>query len=69
MEPVLIAMYSEMLKAHPNKCSVDRILEDPEMRGEYLARVRAGAGDKSEYDILHTLSNLRKKSKLPTRAD
>jgi hypothetical protein len=58
-----------MLKTHPNKCSVDRILEDPELRSEYLAIVRASAVDKPEFDILRTLHNLRKRSKLPTRAD
>ena len=67
MEPILIASYSEMLKAHPNTCSVDRILEDPEMRNEFLARVRTV--DRSEYDILRTLHNLRKRSKLPRRDD
>jgi len=67
MEPILIASYSEMLKAHPNTCSGDRILEDPEMRTEFLGRV-CGV-ERSEYDILRTLHNLRKRSKLPRRAD
>jgi len=67
MEPILIATYSEMLKAHPNTCSVDRILEDPEMRTEFLGRVSAVG--RSEYDILRTLHNLRKQSKLPRRND
>ena len=69
MEPILIAFYTQMLKAHPNRCSVDRILEDPELRNEFLGRVRASAGDRPEYDILRTLHNLRKRSKLPRRAD
>jgi hypothetical protein len=68
MEPVLIAAYRHMLMAH-DPCSVDRILEDPELRGDYLALVRAGAVERPERDILHGLSNLRKKSKLPRRAD
>jgi hypothetical protein len=50
MEPILIASYTEMLKAHPNSCSVDRILEDPVMRSEFLTRV--SAVQRSEYDIL-----------------
>ena len=69
MEPVLIAVYREMLKDHPAGCSVDRILEDPAMRGEFLGLVRAGAVEQSEYDVLHALHNLRKKSKLPRRDD
>ena len=69
MEPILIASYTEMLKSHPNACSVDRILEDPELRNEFLGRVRAGEIQRSEYDILRTLHNLRKRSKLPRRAD
>lgn len=69
MEPILIASYTQMLKAHSNACSVDRILEDPELRNEFLGRIRAGAVERSEYDILRSLHNLRKRSKLPRRAD
>jgi hypothetical protein len=69
MEPILIDAYTRMLKARPTDCSVDRILEDPELRGEFLALVRAGAVTRREYDVLHTLHNLRKKSKLPRRGD
>ena len=69
MEPVLIASYADMLKAHPGECSVDRILEDPAMRNEFLGRVRASAVDQPEYDVLRTLHNLRKRSKLPRRGD
>lgn len=68
MEPVLIASYRAMLRAHPDGCSVDRILEDPELRGEFLGLVRSRAGDQPEFDVLHGLSNLRKRSKLPRRA-
>lgn len=67
MEPLLISAYTEMLKARPEECSVDRILEDPEFRGEFLGRVRAGAAGRTEYDILRALHNLRKRSKLPRR--
>jgi hypothetical protein len=69
MEPVLIASYAEMLKAHPDACSVDRILEDPQYRGEFLGLVRASAVDQPEFDVLRTLHNLRKRCKLPRRAD
>ena len=67
MEPVLIDAYTQMLKARPDECSVDRILEDPEFRGDFLGRVRASAVDRTEFDILRTLHNLRKRSKLPRR--
>ncbi|QJW98358.1 hypothetical protein [Frigoriglobus tundricola] len=69
MEPVLIASYRVMLRTHPNDCSVDRILEDPDRRSEYLALVRASAVQRSEYEILRSLHNLRKRSKLPRRSD
>jgi hypothetical protein len=69
MEPVLIASYKQMLKTHAHDCSVDRILEDPSLRGEFVGLVRANAVNRPEYDILHALNNLRKKSKLPRRDD
>ena len=69
MEPVLIASYRVMLKAHPTRCSVDRILCDPKLRTEYLDLVRARAGERREFDILQGLHNLRKRSRLPRRAD
>ncbi len=68
MEPVLIDAYRRMLADHP-RCSVDRILEYPELRSEYLARVRGAVGDRAEGDILHGLNNLRKRRKLPRRSD
>lgn len=69
MEPVLIASYRVMLKSHPTRCSVDRILCDPGLRDEYLGLVRARAGERREFDILHGLNNLRKRSRLPRRDD
>ena len=69
MEPVLIASYQQMLKTHAQDCSVDRILEDPNLRGEFIGLVQASAINRPEYDILHGLNNLRKKSKLPRRDD
>ena len=69
MEPVLIASYRVMLTAHPAACSVDRILEDPELRGEFLGRVRESAVQQSKYEILRTLHNQRMRSRLPRRGD
>jgi hypothetical protein len=67
VEPVLIAAYTHMLESHPRHCSVDRILENPDLRAEFLGLVRPGTPGRTEFDILHGLSNLRKRSKLPTR--
>jgi hypothetical protein len=67
MEPVLIDAYRQMLKTR--QCSVDRILEHPELRAEYLALVRRSVSGRPEQDILHGLNNLRKHRKLPRRSD
>ncbi|MDY3563004.1 hypothetical protein R5W23_004487 [Gemmata sp. JC673] len=69
MEPVLIETYRVMLKSHPVDCSVDRILCDPELRAEFLELVRARVGERREFDVLHGLNNLRKRSRLPRRDD
>ncbi len=69
MEPVLIASYQQMLRTHDRDCSVDRILEDPLLRSEFVELVRVSAVNRSEFEILHGLNNLRKKSKLPRRDD
>lgn len=69
MEPILIASYRVMLKAHPHRCTVDRILCDPELRTEFLGLVRARAGQRREFDVLHGLNNLRKRSRLPRLND
>jgi hypothetical protein len=58
-----------MLQAHPDRCSADRIVADPELRNEFLARVRAAGVTGSEYAVLSALQNLRKQSKLPRRSD
>jgi hypothetical protein len=68
MDPVLIAAYREMLSTH-HRCSVDRILEEPELRSEFLGIVRRSAYGWVEGEVLHGLNNLRKKSKLPRRSD
>ena len=69
MEPILIASYRVMLNTHPVRCSVDRILCDPALRAEFLGLVRARAGERREFDVLHGLNNLRKRSRLPRRDD
>ncbi len=69
MEPVLIDAYRRMLAARSGAVSVDRILEYPELRSEFLTLVRGAVGDRAEGDILHGLNNLRKRRKLPRRSD
>jgi len=66
-EPILMDSYRQMLGIHAHDCSVDRIFEDPNLRGEFLGLVRLSLDDRPEFEILRGLSNLRKKSKLPRR--
>ncbi len=65
MDPAIIATYSQMLRTCG--CSVDDVLETPELRNEYLAIVRRTVGNLPEQTLLHRLTTLRKKSKLPRR--
>ncbi|MBO0697696.1 MAG: hypothetical protein J2P46_04840 [Zavarzinella sp.] len=67
MEPVLIAAYRHLLETR--WCTVDDILEDPDHRAEFLALTWEGLPERSERDLLHGLTNLRKRGKLPRRAD
>ena len=68
MDPVLIDVYKQMATRH--HCSVDDILCDPDYRVEFLDASRRRLGDeRPEFDILHRLSNLRKKSRLPRSRD
>jgi hypothetical protein len=39
------------------------------LRSEFVELVRVSAVNRSEFEILHGLNNLRKKSKLPRRDD
>ncbi len=64
MEPILIAVYTDMNKRLG--CTTDDILHDPAYRNEFLALCRRSLGaDRVEPDLLKGLSNLRKRSKLP----
>jgi hypothetical protein len=67
MDPIIQSVYRQMLQTH--HCSVDVILESPELRNEYLTAVRASLGNLSEQVLLHRLTVLRKQSKLPRRDD
>jgi hypothetical protein len=67
MEPALVAAYTRMLAAH--LCSADLILEDPGLRAEFLDLAREALPGRTERDLLHGLTNLRKRGKLPRRLD
>jgi hypothetical protein len=59
----LITIFCRMVKDHG--CSVDDILETPELRAVYLADARRDLGPLPERELLHRLVYLRKRSKLP----
>lgn len=65
MDQVIQTVYARMLTLH--RCSVDDILESPELRNEYLTSVRDSLGDLPEQQLLHRLTTLRKRSKLARR--
>ncbi len=68
MDTVIASVYGHMLRHH--NCSVDDILETPELRNTYLSEVRRLlAADLPEQMLLHRLTILRKKSKLLRRSD
>jgi hypothetical protein len=67
MEPVVIDVYRRMALSHG--CSADSILETPELREEYLANMRQLVGNLPEQKLLHALTTLRKRSKLPRVRD
>jgi hypothetical protein len=63
----LIEVFRRLLHLHG--CSVDDILETPELRQEYLAGTRRVLGDLPERELLHRLVYLLKRSKLPRSRD
>jgi len=67
MDQVIRAVYQQMLNVH--RCSVDDVLESPELRNEYLTAIRHLLGNLPEQRLLHRLTTLRKQSKLPRRND
>jgi hypothetical protein len=62
MDEVVIDVYLRLSHAH--NCSVDDVLETPELRNRYLEETRRLLGDLPEREILHRLTNLRKRKKL-----
>jgi hypothetical protein len=63
MHDTIIQIYAGMVRRHG--CSVDTILETPEFREEYLIESRRVLGHLPERTLLHHLTNLRKRGKLP----
>lgn len=62
-DEAITQVYSNLLQKHG--CSVDAILEAPELREEFLREARRSVGNLPERDLLHKLVSLRKRSKLP----
>ena len=67
MDEALIATYRNLVVRF--RASAEDILEDPELRGLFLDEVRQTVGDLPERQLLHRLSCLRKKSRLPRSRD
>lgn len=67
MESIIVEVYSRMVQSHG--CSADSILETPELRAEYLAMMRQRVGNLPEQTLLHALTSMRKRSKLPRSRD
>ena len=67
MEQVIIEVYRRLVRHH--HCSVDDVLETPELREQYLAETRRSLGNLPERELLHGLVYLRKRSKLPRSRD
>jgi hypothetical protein len=67
VEPFVIDVYSRMVQMHG--CSADAILETPEHRGGFLDNMRQIVGNLPERTLLHALTALRKRRKLPRSRD
>jgi hypothetical protein len=68
MDPILTDVYVHMSRHHG--ASVDDILVDPLLRGEFLTLCRRSISeDVTEEKILRRLAGLRKHSKLPRAKD
>jgi hypothetical protein len=67
MDEALIAAYRNLVLRFG--ASAEDILADPELRETFLADVRRAVGDLPERQLLHRLSYLRKRSRLPRSRD
>ena len=66
-DSVLVEVYHSMLQGF--QCSVDDVLETPELRENFLTSCRNILGEVPERDLLHRLVYLRKRSRLPCSRD
>jgi hypothetical protein len=62
-DDVLVTVFRRLVDAHG--CSVDDILETPELRQAFLADTRLALGPLPERELLHRLVYLRKRGTLP----
>ena len=69
METAVIDVYRRMVLTHGRSATADSILETPELRVEYLANMRQVVGNLPEQTLLHVLTTMRKRSKLPRTRD
>ena len=67
MDAIIVEVFTRM--ATVRHCSTEDILEQPELRQEFLADTRCSLGCLPERDLLHRLSVLRKQRKLPRLRD
>jgi len=67
METAVIDIYRRMVLTHG--CSADAILENPRFREEYLQNMRQAVGNLPEQQLLHGLTTMRKRGKLPRSRD
>jgi hypothetical protein len=66
-DDTIVEVYTRLVQSH--NCSVDDILESPALRTAYLDESRRLLGSLPEHQLLHRLSYLRKKSRLPRSRD
>lgn len=66
-DTTLVDVYTRLVQTY--KCSVDDILESPELRTAYLDEARRLLGNLPERQLLHRLSCLRKNRRLPRSRD
>jgi hypothetical protein len=67
MDPVIIDVYRELVIQY--HCSGDDILENPELRLEFLTKCRSTLGHLPEQQLLHRLTYLRKSRRLSKSRD
>ena len=63
MDQVLIDIYRQLVVEY--HASADDIVEDPQLRNQFLAKSRETVGDLSERELLHSLTYLRRQGRLP----